>query len=161
MSVGFEVEVIRSKKRRRTISADMVDGRMRLLIPASLSKAEEQHWIGVMRKRFERKRKSGEVDLTKRADDLSRRYGLPSPTSIRWVDNQTQRWGSCTPVDGTIRISSAVASFPKWVLDAVIVHELAHLVEHGHGPGFWLLAGRYPMMERARGFLIAKGGEPD
>lgn len=161
MSVGFEVEVVRSKKRRRTISAHMVDGKMRLLIPASLTKAEEEHWVTVMRRRFERKRHSGQVDLTKRAADLGRRYGLPSPTSIKWVDNQTQRWGSCTPDDGTIRISSAVAEFPKWVLDSVIVHELAHLVEPSHGPGFWLLAGRYPMMERARGFLIAKGGEPD
>ena len=43
----------------------------------------------------------------------------------------------------------------------MIVHELAHLAVHGHGPKFWALVERYPRTERARGFLIAKGLEED
>jgi predicted metal-dependent hydrolase len=72
------------------------------------------------------------------------------------VSNQTSRWGSCTPATREIRISDRIAGFPEWVLDAVVVHELAHLVHLGHTREFWELAHRYPLTERALGFLIAK-----
>lgn len=75
------------------------------------------------------------------------------------MTNQSQRWGSCTPDHGTIRLSDRLAGFPDWVVDYVIVHELAHLVELGHTARFWTLVNRYPMSERARGFLIAKAWE--
>ena len=42
---------------------------------------------------------------------------------------------------------------PSWVLDYVLVHELAHLRVPGHGPKFWALVDRYPRTERARGYL--------
>ncbi len=60
---------------------------------------------------------------------LARRYDLPSPSTIEWSDRQLTRWGSCTPSDGKIRVSNRLATMPGWVLDWVIVHELAHLVD--------------------------------
>ena len=47
--------------------------------------------------------------------ELSRRYlgGRARPVSVRWVDNQKGRWGSCTPVDGTIRMSSRLRGMPS------------------------------------------------
>ena len=78
----------------------------------------------------------------------------------RSVDNQAWRWGSCTPSDGAVRISSRLAREPGWVLDYVIVHELAHLLVASHGQAFWALVNRYPRTERARGFLMARGLEP-
>jgi predicted metal-dependent hydrolase len=75
------------------------------------------------------------------------------PTSVRWVDNQRSRWGSCTPADRTIRLSSRLQSMPEWVVDYVLVHELAHLVEAGHNDRFWALVARYPQAERARAWL--------
>jgi len=158
----LEVEVIRSPRRRKTVEASVVDGRIRLLLPARMSAKEERHWIDVMRRRLERQLRPPTVDLPVRAGELARRYDLPRPSSIRWVDNQRQRWGSCTPADGTIRISSRIEGFPGWVVDAVIVHELAHLAVPNHSPAFHALADRYPRMERAAGFLIAKGlADPD
>ena len=74
-------------------------------------------------------------------------YDLPSPASVRWADNQLSRWGSCTPSDGTIRVSSRLAAFPRWVLDYVLVHELAHLVIFGHGPEFTAIVDRYPLAD--------------
>jgi predicted metal-dependent hydrolase len=158
----MEVEVVRSRKRRKTIQAYEVGGVLRVAIPASCTAEEEAHWVGVMVKRFERRRSTETVDLTERARALAARFELPVPTSIKWVDNQNSLWGSCTMVDGAIRISSRLAAMPRWVLDYVIVHELVHLVAPGHGPAFNELVDKYPKAERARGYLIAKGtAEPD
>jgi hypothetical protein len=71
-----------------------------------------------------------------------------------WADQRSQ-WGSCTPSTGEIRISNRLAAYPPWILDYVLVHELAHLVEANHSPAFNALVARYPLAERARGFLMA------
>jgi predicted metal-dependent hydrolase len=156
MGVGsaMKVEVVRSKRRRRTVQAEQIGDTVRVSIPALMTKAEEEHWIGVMVKRFERREASAAHDLDGRAAALAAQYGLPLPASIRWVGNQQRRWGSCTPVDGSVRISDRLARYPTWVLDYVIIHELAHLAEPGHGAAFHALVDRYPKAERARGFLM-------
>lgn len=159
----MKVEVIRSARRRKTVQARLVDGVVRIHIPASLSQADEQRWVAEMVKRMERRNAGAEIDLEQRARLLARQLDLKEPTSIRWVGNQETRWGSCTPRDGTIRISSKLTREPLWVVDYVIVHELAHLSVPGHGPRFWQLVNRYRLAERARGFLMARGmeSEPD
>jgi predicted metal-dependent hydrolase len=155
------VEVVRSKKRRKTVQARQVGDVLRVSIPASMTKAEEQKWVAEMVRRMERRSASSAVDLTARARQLATRYGLPAPLSIRWSERQEWRWGSCTPADGTVRISTRLAREPAWVLDYVIVHELAHLEVADHSRAFWQLVERYPKAERARGFLIARGVETD
>ena len=155
------VEVIRSKKRRKTIAAREVDGVVRITIPAWASKEDEARWVDEMVRSLARQRERKEIDLEARATTLAGKYGLPEPASIRWVDNQRARWGSCTPADGSIRISSRLVGMPEWVIDCVIVHELAHLVELHHNERFWALVERYPLAERARGFLMAKGIDGD
>lgn len=151
----MEIEVVRSARRRKTVSARQVDGVLRISIPATMTEAEEHRWVGEMSRRFERRNTSAGIDLDARAASLARRYDLPRPSAIRWVDDQRTRWGSCTPATGSIRLSSRLAGFPGWVLDHVIVHELAHLVEPGHGPAFQALVARHPLGERATGFLLA------
>jgi predicted metal-dependent hydrolase len=158
----MEVQVVRSRRRRKTVQARQVGEVLQVSVPATLSRAEEERWVSEMLRRAERRQQSSTVDLGQRAARLSARLGLALPTEIRWVENQKQRWGSCTPGDATIRISSRLAAEPLWVLDYVIVHELAHLHVAGHGKTFWRLVDRYPLAERARGFLIARGMEdPD
>ena len=110
-----------------------------------------------MVRRMERRTATDGIDLAARAAALADRYGLPRPTTIRWVDNQEWRWGSCTPSDRTIRISSRLVGEPGWVLDYVIVHELAHLSVPRHDRRFWALVRRYPRAERAHGFLMGRG----
>ena len=101
--------------------------------------------------------------MAARASELNRHYfdGRLQWTSMRWVTNQNKRFASCTPSQGTIRISHRLATMPKFVLDYVIVHELAHLIEANHGANFWKLVARYPKTERARGYLMAVGLEDD
>ena len=157
----MNVEVIRSPRRRKTVQARRVNGVVRVTIPATMTRAEEERWVAEMVRRLQRSTAACGVDLEERATALAERYELPRPTSIRWVDNQELRWGSCTPVDGSVRISSKLVAEPGWVLDYVIVHELAHLVQPNHSPRFWKVVGRYPLTERARGFLMATGLESD
>jgi hypothetical protein len=158
----MKVEVIRSRRRRKTVQARKVGDVLQVSVPATLSASEEERWVNEMLRRVERRQLTSSVDLAERAKRLSAKFSLDLPVDIRWVDNQQSRWGSCTPGDRTIRISSKLAREPVWVLDYVIVHELAHLHVRGHGPVFWDLVNRYPLAERARGFLIARGtDEPD
>ena len=157
----FSVEVVRSTRRRRTVGARMVGAVLRVSVPSWMSAAEERRCVDEMVLRYEREQIAALVDLDERAAVLSRRYGLRRPTSIRWVDTMHTRWGSCTPSTGTVRISTRLAAFPKWVRDYVIVHELAHLTHADHTPAFWRLVERYPMTERARGYLIARSGDDE
>jgi predicted metal-dependent hydrolase len=153
----MQVEVVRSPRRRRTVEARLVDGVLEVRVPAHLSPDEERAFVDDMVKRFERRQQTEQHDLEARAGRLAKRFGLPRPRSIRWSDRQRRRWGSCSPATAEIRISAALAAYPTWVLDYVIVHELAHLAEPGHDAAFHELVARYPRAERAEGFLIAKG----
>ena len=154
-----DVEVRRSKRRRRTVSAYRDGDRIVVMIPASLSRAEEAEWVETMVARLEkseRRRRPTDQVLLQRALGLSDRYlgGLATPESVRWVENQKSRWGSCTPGDRTIRLSARLQGMPAWVIDYVLVHELAHLLEPGHDASFWAWVERYPHAERAKGYLL-------
>lgn len=152
------VEVRRSSRRRRTVSAYRDGERTVVLIPARMSRAEERRWVSLMLERLARqdaRLRPSDDELVARARDLSRRHldGRAQPASVRWVTNQGSRWGSCTPADKTIRLSSRLQGMPAWVVDYVLVHELAHLLVPGHGADFWELVDRFPRTERARGYL--------
>jgi len=156
--VDAQVEVRRSARRRRTVSAYRDGDRTVVLIPARMSRAEEREWVAVMLERLakqDRKLRPSDRDLLARGTELSRVWlaGRAKPASVRWVGNQGSRWGSCTPVDRTIRLSSRLQGMPSWVVDYVLVHELAHLLVPGHGPDFWALVEQFPRTERARGYL--------
>jgi predicted metal-dependent hydrolase len=170
-----EVEVRRSKRRRRTVSAYRDGDRIVVLIPASLTKKEEAEWVESMVARLEKqeqRKRPSDDDLLKRALALSDRYfgGIAMPESVRWVNNQNARWGSCTPGDRTIRLSERLQGMPSWVIDYVLVHELAHLFEPSHDARFWGWVDRFPQSERAKGYLLGWSaaaeldpppGEPD
>ncbi len=151
----MKTEVVRSRRRKKTVEARMVGEVLQVLIPAAMSLEEEEHWVSEMRERVVRKNTSSGVDLAQRATELSATYGLPMPARIEFSSRQRLRWGSCTPATASVRISDRLASFPPWVLDYVIVHELAHLVESNHSVRFWELVNSYPLAERARGYLLA------
>lgn len=154
------VEVRRSSRRRRTVSAYRDGERVVVLIPALFSGAEEKEWVDRMVARLAAREGRAHTDdaLYERARRLAERY-LPdhpqaaTPSTVKWVRNQNGRWGSCTPADQSIRISERIRGFPDWVIDYVLIHELVHLVVANHNARFWALVGRYPKAERARGYL--------
>lgn len=153
-----EVEVRRSHRRTRTVSAYRKDGKVIVMIPARFSRAEETEWVDTMLGKLARSEQRGrrtDEHLMRRGRELSREYldGKARPTSVRWVDNMTTRWGSCTTGEGTIRLSDRLQTMPTWVIDYVLLHELAHLLEPGHNARFWRLVDRFPRSERAKGYL--------
>jgi predicted metal-dependent hydrolase len=156
---SIQVVVQRSQKRRRTVGARLRGDVLTVTLPWWMTEREGQEWADKMLGRFMRARSTERIDLAERATALARRFDLPSPIAIRWSDNMEMRWASCTPTTGTIRVSTRLAAFPDWVVDYVLVHELAHLLVADHSPAFWTLVERYPLTERARGFLIAKSGD--
>jgi predicted metal-dependent hydrolase len=163
--VKLKVEVVRSPRRRKTIEATKEGNKVVVRLPATLTRAEARKWVKEMVDRIEQtehiNRLNERKELERRARELHERYfgSRPALRSIRYVANQRDRYGSCTPSDGTIRLSHLLADFPDWVRDYVIVHELAHLRGPDHSPWFWQLVRRFPQAERARGYLIAKGME--
>ncbi len=165
---NWPVEIVRSDRRRRTVSAELKGGTLLVRAPQAMTDAELQPIIANLQERLAKKvakrnLPQTDADLEEVAQMLNKRYfnGRLHWQSIRYVTNQSTRFGSCTPSQGTIRLSHRLATMPAWVRDYVVIHELAHLEEANHGPGFWKLVNRYPLTERARGYLMAVGLEQD
>lgn len=132
---------------------------LELLVPATMPHAEREHWAEVMRRRLQRRderSKPSDDRLAARARELNRRHfeGRLAWSSIGFAEMKHQ-WGSCTFTEGSIRIARRAAALPDWVLDYLLMHELAHLVHSDHGPEFHALEDRYPLTERAKGYLLA------
>lgn len=157
----FSVRVIRSTKRKRSVGAQMRGDVLTITVPSWMSRAEEAVWRDRMAERYRRKMDADRIDLRERSTALARRYDLPRPREIKWGDEMKSQWGSCTPSTSSIRLSSRLAAFPNWVLDYVIVHELAHLVVLAHNDEFWRLVNQYPKAERAIGYLIARSDDAE
>jgi predicted metal-dependent hydrolase len=158
------VEVRRSSRRTRTVTAYRERDTIVVLIPQRMSKADEQTFVrDMVEKVLAREARSsaprGDEALASRARELAAAYlapaldQVPEPIAVSWVTNQQQRWGSCTPSTGLIRLSHRLQPMPVWVVDYVLLHELVHLVEPTHSNRFWGLVGRYPAAEKAKGYL--------
>jgi predicted metal-dependent hydrolase len=156
----WPVKIIRSNRRKKSVQARLEHGVLVVRAPAKMSDSDLETVIENLRQRMKRKYRpnpTSDTALEKRAQQLNSAYfdGKLTWQSIRFVTNQNKRYGSCTPARGTIRISDRVATLPDWVQDYVIMHEIAHLVEANHSKRFWQLVNRYPLTERARGYLMA------
>lgn len=152
------IEIRRSTRRRRTVTAFREGDRTVVLVPARMSRREQERYAAELAERLERREartRRSDADLERRAAELSRAWlgGAAVPTSVRWVSNQRTRWGSCTPVDGTIRLSDRMRDMPAYVVDSVLLHELAHLVHADHSAEFWALLEPFPDHERAKAYL--------
>jgi hypothetical protein len=152
------LELQRSARRRRSATGFVRDGVIVVQLPAGLPTVEEDRLIRRLVDQVSGRARAatagGDEALRQRADALADRFvdGVRAQ-SVAWSSRMRRRWGSCTPGDGTIRVSAELASFPDYVLDYVLVHELAHLRVPDHSPAFHAIVARYPAAERARGFL--------
>ena len=163
---GKDIEIVRSRKRKKTVQAREENGKIYVYLPAGMSREEEKKYVAELVKKMERRKRRRELNsdesLSRRAQELNEKYfGGKLEFEIKYVTNQSRRFGSCTPQDKKIRISDRLVDMPSWVRDYVIVHELAHLIQPDHSKKFWELVNRYKYTERARGYLMAVGMESD
>ena len=158
VSKGAEIRVIRNARRRRSISAYREHGAIVIQVPARLTNAKIRELIPEMVEKIlsrEAREKLSDSDLFERALELRRRY-LPEfevdPVSVNWrVMNE--RWGSCTTLDRTIRISERLNGAPEYVVDYLLIHELIHLEIPDHGGDFEALLARFEGSEKASAYL--------
>jgi hypothetical protein len=152
-----EVVVRTSTRRRKTATAFWEDGRIVVVLPSHVRRADRPELVEWLVARVLAQRPSAAASdeaLARRAAALADRYvDGERPASIRWVTNQHKRWGSCTSTTREIRLSHRLRSVPEWVLDATIVHELAHLVHPDHSGAFHAIADRHPRQREAALFL--------
>ena len=152
-----EVEVRASAKRKKTGAAHWSGSRIVVQIPARLKGKERTRFVDELVDRLMAQRPqnaAGDASLEERARVLAELYvdGVEA-ASVRWVTNQRRRWASCSPASREIRVSSRLRQCPEWVIDAVLVHELAHLIEADHSPAFYELANRHPRQSECAMFL--------
>ena len=158
-----DIRVQRSHKRVKTVSARLIQGVMHVSAPNTMPQETLHAVIQRLKKRLEkntlRRRLNTETDLTVAAQNLNQKYfdGKLRVVSIAYSTDQDRKYGVCKVSTGEILISHRLSAMPDWVRDYVIVHELAHLIEPNHGKRFHALVMRYPLAERAKGFLMAKG----
>jgi hypothetical protein len=94
------IEVRRSPRRKKTISAEVVGDALVISIPERMSRAEEHEWVNRMALRMGERRRRDRLNtdgaLSARAAHLADRYldGI-RPREISWVTTQKSRWGWC------------------------------------------------------------------
>jgi len=152
-----EVEIRASTRRTKTGNAHWSGSRVVVQIPARLRGRARDEFVNELVDRLlqQRPHTSGhDASLEERANVLAELYndGV-KPLSVRWVTNQRQRWASCSPATREIRVSTRLRQCPEWVIDAVLVHELAHLQEIDHSPVFYEIADRHPRHRECALFL--------
>lgn len=157
-------EVRASTRRTRTMTAFREGGRLVVVVPGHMTARQRRDAVpGLVERYLAKEARQGppraDDELTDRARALHTTYVAPNAggeqpqIGVRWVTNMQQRWGSCTPSTGEIRISDRLRTMPSWVVDYVLLHEVAHLAERQHNARFWALVDGYPQARRARGFL--------
>ena len=96
-----------------------------------------------------------EQRILPRAHQHARELGVEF-SDAKIVDNR-YRWGSCT-VSDSVTFNWRLIKAPMFVIDYVIVHELAHLIESNHTPEFWsIVRAKTPGMDKARTWLKDHG----
>ena len=127
-----EIIVIRSARRKKNISAYRQGGRIVVSIPARMSKADERAMVPEMVAKIRAQEAAitmSEAGLAERIDELLGELAPEitlRPASVAWRAMR-ERWGSCTSVDRTIRISDRLKGAPDYALEYVLFHEAIHL----------------------------------
>jgi len=132
---------IRRELDKTAATVTIADGEIRVRgDPAHLPRRVRDHLTGLVKQ-----------ELGARARTLA--AGIGKSVARVGVRDPKSRWGSCSS-KGTLSFSWRLVLAPEAVIDYVVAHEVAHLVEMNHGPRFWrLVATLVPDAQAARAWL--------
>jgi len=161
----FAVEVVHDGRLRTRIHWEWNGNRVSIRVPKHNRSSQQEldrqvaKIVEEVKRRRAQARARADANLEAMARELNKTCfgGQVRWHSIRWVSNMRKRLGSCTtggPTDGDIRISDRVKGWPRWVIEYIVAHEMAHRKHPNHSPDFWSTVSRYPKAERAQGFLL-------
>ncbi|MCK4979921.1 MAG: M48 family metallopeptidase [Candidatus Delongbacteria bacterium] len=159
-SEKYNVVIQRSKRRKKTLQAVLKGNTVKILAPFTAGDTEINKFLDKFLKKLERKDiiLNNDKELLSRAQKLKKKFIPDAPDfTIVFQESLKRTWGKCFTNQRKIVINPVLATYPKWVLDYVIVHEIAHLLIPNHGKEFRELVNRFKLKERAVGFLMAKG----
>lgn len=156
---GVSLRLRVTRKKVKNINVRLVGDELRVSAPRWVPRGELDETIETLARRLLRRERERVVNGDDQALVLARKIALrfqnpPEIQAAQFSTRQRARWGSYSTRTRTIRLSAALRHMPTWVLEAVMAHELAHVVHPNHSPAFWGLLRRvYPQTDRARAFL--------
>jgi predicted metal-dependent hydrolase len=156
---GMTLTLLVERKRVKNINARLSGSTLSVSAPLNTPQATLDKVIPDLARRLVRRLRAREVNADEDALAIANRVAArfpnrPAVARVQFVTTQGARWGSYSSATHTIRLNAALREMPRWVLEAVVAHELAHVTHHDHGPGFWkLLRSVDPDVDRADAFL--------
>ncbi len=147
------------RKTVKNINARLRDATLHVSVPLHTSHTTINAILPSLARRLIRRQRARQINSDDDALALAQRVAQRFPTPIEvtatsFSTAQRARWGSYSTRTHAIRLHAALRHMPPWVLEAVVAHELAHVVHPNHSPAFWsLLRTVCPNTERAEAFL--------
>jgi predicted metal-dependent hydrolase len=156
---GITLTLVVERKPVKNINARLRETTLSVSAPLSTPQSTLDKVIPDLARRLVRRVHARQVNAEEDALALARTVAArfanrPQVAEVLFVTTQEARGGSYCPATRTIRLHAALRRMPRWVLEAVVAHELAHVAHHDHSPAFWKLLRRVcPDTDRARNFL--------
>jgi hypothetical protein len=156
---GVTLELRVERKRVKNINARLHGSVLSVSAPRWVSRTELEAGIVELARRLLRRARAEAVNRDGGAVEVARRVAArfprpPEVHEVRFVTTQQARWGSYSPRTGVVRLNAVLRLMPPWVLEAVVAHELAHVVHHRHSAAFWgLVRAVCRHTDRANAFL--------
>lgn len=156
---GVTLTLLVERKRVKHINARLRGNTLAVSAPLHTPQATLDQVVPDLARRLIRRVRQRQINADDEALVLVQRVAARFPTrpavdTVQFVTTQQARWGSYSAATRTIRLNAALREMPRWVLEAVVAHELTHVFHLNHGPTFWkLLRQVYPETDRADAFL--------
>lgn len=156
---GVTLSLVLERKRVKNINAQLRGDVLHVSAPVDMSQAMLDQVVPTLARRLLRRVHAVQVNSEENALTLARQVAAhfpvrPEVAQVQFVTTQEARWGSYSARTRTIRLHAALRRMPRWVLEAVVAHELAHVTHMDHSPAFWELLRRVcPETDRANAFL--------
>ncbi len=156
---GVTLRIVLQRKHVRNINARLRQETLFVSAPPHATQQLLDQVIPDLARRLVRRVHARRVNVEEDAIALVQKVAArfpnrPEVAHVEFVTTQMSRWGSYSSRTRTIRLHAALRDMPRWVLEAVVAHELAHVTHMHHGPEFWaLLRSVDPDVDRADGFL--------